>query len=102
MEQYLSAGQISFRGHSFYLKGFAVMVGGVNYIRTCNRDLASLKDGAADSTVDIRYNRVIETVLKEDSHDFRAMEAYIGELVQQLADACPVSGNKILSLSRFS
>ena len=94
--------KIAFHGISLCLKGFAIMAGGENYLRTCYRDLANMTDNDELGSISRGQSSEILRNLRPTSHRSMALRAYLKELVGQLAECCPVTGKKIITVSQSS
>jgi hypothetical protein len=93
--------RISFQGASLCLKGFAIIVGGQNYLRVCYRDLASLAVDDDLGMIPRADKAQMLRSLQSQSHRARVLRTYLEELVDQLAESCPVTGKKIISVSHY-
>ena len=93
-------GRIHFLSRRICLKGFAIVVGGPNYLRTCYRDLARMVDGSTVQT-DMTRLPAIPTVRRQ-SHRSMALHSYLQEVIYQLAENDPVNGKKIITVSFVS
>lgn len=60
--------RITFQGMSLYLKGFAIFVGGQNYLRTCYRDLASIAEATNFDGISTEDRRQFSELLRAQSH----------------------------------
>ena len=84
------------------LKGFAIIAGGPNYIRTCFRDLAKISDGLLPShDIDLgdvpeAERQSLKRLLRIDSHETVALRSYLEEVVEQLGEHDPVSGRIVI------
>jgi hypothetical protein len=97
-----SPNRIPFFGHQVCLKGFANIAGGPNYIRSCYRDMSRIADvGYMIDTGSLpRSDRGASNVLlRRESHQRMALEAYLRGVVEQLAENDPVSGKRIITVS---
>ena len=96
LQQHMWGKKVTFKGRDFCLKGFAITAGGSNYLRTCYRDIAALRNQS--SFGESSNIRELRKACNFDSQRSIAIETYFDELVDQLAEVCPVTGTKILSV----
>ena len=92
---------ILFFGARVCLKGFAILAGGPNYLRTCYRDIATMTTigpHADAGLTEPRDNIIFSTRLRDKTHRSVALKAYLREVVEQLAENDPVTGKKVITV----
>ena len=96
--KYQQHSRITFRGLSMCLRGFAITAGGENYLRTCYRDLSSMTVDDDLGVFPRSHKAELLRILQPQSHRAMALRNLLEELVDQLAESCPVTGKKIISV----
>ena len=97
---------IRFHGSCVCLKGFAIIAGGDNYVRTCFRDLAKIGGGtSAGHEIDLgdmpsTERQENKRLLRFESHQSVALRSYLEEVVEQLAEHDPVSGKLVIMVRK--
>ena len=92
---------ILFLGARVCLKGFAILVGGPHYLRTCYRDIETMTaigPGLDVGMVSSSDRNHLANTLRDQTHRSVALREYLREVVEQLAENDPVTGTKIITV----
>ena len=92
---------LNFNGKEMCLKGFAIVAGGSSYIRTCFRDLATLQNADDFGNIATTEKEQLRRSIVSETHSSAALRSYLLELLNQIADVCPVTGKVNLTVSSY-